>query len=403
MTKLAAAASLLLLLATPVRAADWEGVFEGTLGKAKIIVELNAGPDKTEYKGGFVDGSRYSYLPKAFDLKLLLEQEGETLEFAESTQPHYAIADLPKDDPARSGHWSLKVSEDGASGNWTSSDGKKTLPIKLKRLELVDEEDVPKDQSQLSATYNKRWFETEKISGAIDPKTFGAVTLASEKDSTFNLEMPVFTKMPDAGTMERANKLLRGYYRGSLMQYRDCINGLREEPKQPFEPEYNFSVSYASPRVVSIQEGGSVYCGGAHPNNYVSYLTFDLVNGRQIGGDYDTDFGPEGFGSVLKLASREERIAFEKFALGRWADAAKAAGDAGEDSCSATGFMNEQAEGEKVFTMAFDVKGLAIQRTDFPSVAANCLFQDFNPTIIPWTELKPWLKPGQALLKEEVE
>ena len=106
------------------------------------------------------------------------------------------------------------------------------------------------------------------------------------------------------------------YYKGSLIANRDCINGLNSQPTEPYEPEYNFEVVYASPRVVTISEGGSVFCGGAHPNNYVSYLTFDLVNGQQIGGLYQLDLSPRGFGEVLKLADKQERIAFESFALG---------------------------------------------------------------------------------------
>ena len=65
--------------------------------------------------------------------------------------------------------------------------------------------------------------------------------------------------------------------------------------------------------------------------------------------------------------------------------------------------MADQAPGEKEFSLSFDKKGLAVQRTDYPSAAANCLFQDFNPTIIPWAELKPWIKPGQTLLTTELE
>lgn len=400
-----AAAMLFLAAATPhALAAKWEGVFEGRLGKSAIIVELNAGMDKSEYPGGYTDGSRYSYLPKAYDLKLLLEKEqGSKLEFQESTLPHYAIADLPADDPGRTGRWSLTVSSNEAEGTWTSQDGKKSLPIRLKRLPLIAEAEVPKDFNRLSLTYNKRWFEEEKISGTEQPKSFGTVTLALEKDSAFNVEMPVFTAMPDTAVMQKANALLRDYYRNSLMQYRDCVNGRREEPEQPIEPEYAFEITYATPRVLTIEESGSIDCGGAHPNNYVNYLTFDLLNGKQIGGIYERDLKPEGFGEVLKLASKDERIAFEKFALKRWEDAAKAAGDTGDESCSGAGFMRDEAEGEKEFSLAFDPKGLAVHRTDFPSVAANCLSQDFNPTIIPWAELKPWLKPGQQLLKEEVE
>ena len=195
----------------PALAADWEGVFDGTLGTSKIIVELNAGAEKSSYKGGYSDGSRYSYVPKSYDLKLALEAEGESLEFSEATVPHYAIKDLPADDKARSGHWSLEVSGDTAAGTWTSRDGKKKLPIRLKRAPLLS--DVGVDFNQLSATYNNIWFGYEKIAGADKPISFGEVTLAFEKDRAFNLPMPVFTAFPDKAAMAQANDLLRQYYK----------------------------------------------------------------------------------------------------------------------------------------------------------------------------------------------
>jgi hypothetical protein len=385
--------------ASRANAADWEGVFEGTLGKAKVIVELNAGYDKSDYKGGYSDGSRYSYVPGAYDLKLQLDNEGEMLEFTEATVPHYAIKDLAADDKARSGQWSLNVTGDTATGTWTSRDGTRSLPIKLLRKPLLN--NVGADFNQLSVTYNDLWFSYENISGADKPISFGDVTLAFEKDSAFNLPMPVFTAFPDASAMAKANDLLRHYYKGSLISNRDCINGLNSEPPKPFEPEYNFEVVYASPRVVTISEGGSVFCGGAHPNNYVAYLTFDLVNGQQIGGQYQLDLSPGGFGTVLKLANKQERIAFEEFALGRWQAAAKASGDP-DDSCYGPNFMGEQAPGEKEFKLAFSPLGLDVFRNDYPSAAANCMFQDYNPTVIPWADLKPWLRPDQVLLTTEI-
>jgi hypothetical protein len=393
---------LLLLAATalPALSADWEGVFEGTLGKSKIIVELNAGPEKSEYKGGYSDGSRYSYVPAAYDLKLQLDSEGDTLTFTEATVPHYAIKDLPEGDKALSGRWSLKVFGQSASGIWTSVNGKKSLPIKLHRQLLLN--DVGADFNQLSVTYNNIWFASEKIAGQDKPINFGDVSLAFEKDSVFNLPMPVFTKFPNADGMVKANAILRQYYKGSLIANRDCINGLNSEPPRPYVPEYNFEVVYASSKVVTISEGGSVYCGGAHPNNYVSYLTFDLVKGQQIGGRYQLDLSPIGYGEILKLATKPERIAFEDFALSRWQEGAKAAGETSEDGCGGRGFMADQAPGGKEFSLAFFREGLAVQRTDYPSAAANCLFQDFNPAIIPWTDLKPWLRADQTLLTTEI-
>jgi hypothetical protein len=61
----------LLLSATPAHAADWEGVYEGTLGKAKVIVELVEPLDDMEGETKR-ETSRYSYLPKARDLNLML-------------------------------------------------------------------------------------------------------------------------------------------------------------------------------------------------------------------------------------------------------------------------------------------------------------------------------------------
>jgi hypothetical protein len=400
MKKSLASVFLSFLLITPAVATDWEGVFEGTLGKSRILVELNAGTEKSSYKGGYADGSRYSYTPAAYDLKLRLDAEGETLRFTEATVPHYAIDELKDGDKALSGKWELKVSGETASGTWTSANGRKSLPITLQRKALLT--NVGAESNQLSATYNAQWFALQNVSGADSPVSFGNVKLAFEKDSSFNLPMPVFTALPDKAAMAKANMLLREYYKRSLISYRDCINGLNEEPKKPYEPEYNFSVPYASQRLVTIQEGGSVFCGGAHPSNYVSYLTFDLVNGRQIGGRYQLDLSPAGFNSILKLSTREERMAFETFALERWNLSAKTAGESGEDGCAAIGFMNDQPPGEKEFSLAFDAKGLAVQRIDYPHAASNCLFQDFNPTIIPWADLKPWLKPDQTLLVDEL-
>jgi hypothetical protein len=398
--------STLIIFATstfPARAADWEGVFEGTLGKSKIIVQLDLGPDgSSAFKGCCSDGSRYSYLPRNYDLKLALETAGETLEFTEAAVPHYAIAELPKNDPARTGRWSMRVTGDRAAGTWTSADGKKSLPIALSRLPLADEKDVPQDGHALVTTYNQRWFKEVKISGAEEPKKFGAVTLAKEKDSAFKLAMPVFTALPDKAAMAKANALLRDYYKQSLMQNRECINGLRSEADVPKEPEYNFEVVYASPTVLTISEGGSVFCGGAHPSNYVKYLSFDLINGKQIGGTYQLDLSPEGFGTVLKLANKDERIAFENFALARWQAAAKAAGDS-DESCSGPNFMGEQTPGEREFGLSFSPLGIDIFRNDYPHAASNCLFQDFNPTVIPWADLKPWLRPDQKLLTTEIQ
>ncbi len=125
------------------------------------------------------------------------------------------------------------------------------------------------------------------------------------------------------------------------------------------------------------------------------------MDGSKIGGVYGLDLSPQGFGRLLKLADKTERIAFERFALGRWkAAAAKDIAMAGE--CN-TGWIDDAPEGEKDFYMSFEATGLAVTRVDYPHVASVCMFTDFNPTIIPWADLAPWLKRDQKLLTTEVQ
>jgi hypothetical protein len=403
MTQLLRILFFLSLFSLTAAAAPWEGVFEGTVGKARVIVELHAGDEKTEFKGGFERGSRYSYLPKARDLFLGLDADGETLMFSESPTPEIFYVDMPRSDVKILARWSLKVDRKGANGTWMSSDGKKTLPITLTRLPLLADADVPEFNSVLGATYNARWFRAVKIGRAAKSQRFGSVTMAFEQDSAFKLAMPVFTRFPDKAGMAKVNAMLRQYYRQSLMANRDCINGVNEDVSDQ-APDFTFTISYVTPRVLSLTEAGSVYCGGAHPNNYVKPLTFDLLTPKPIGGvEYGMDLKPDGFGSVLKLANKQERIAFENFAMERWTAGAKAAGETTADGCASTGFNVTAAPGEKALSLLFDRKGLGVMRTDYPHVSSNCLFQDFNPTVIPWKDLKPYLKEGQNLIVTEMK
>ncbi len=202
--------------------------------------------------------------------------------------------------------------------------------------------------------------------------------------------------------MVQANRLLREYYKGSLIANRDCVNGLNSEPPEPYVPEYNFEVVYARPKVVTISEGGSVFCGGAHPNNYVPIFSFDLVNGQQIGGRYQLDLSPQGFGTILKLANKNERIAFENFAHGHWQEAAKAGGETDEDGCGGANFMGEQQAGKRNSACCSIPKAWVFS-AQITRAAANCLLQDYNPTIIPWADIKPYLRNEQILLTTELK
>ena len=153
-------------MALPAHAFDWEGVFEGTIGKSKVIVELNAGADASAYKGGYSEGSRYSYLGKSYDLNLIARDEDTQMVFSEALDRAGLMTDAPSDDSRFTGTWSLDVTAAGASGTWKPMKGKKVLPITLKRVALVDQAEVPSDSNQLSATYNALWLKTVTFADA---------------------------------------------------------------------------------------------------------------------------------------------------------------------------------------------------------------------------------------------
>lgn len=390
-------AFLLLFFHAPVMAfaADWEGVFEGTIGKAKVLVELNAGEEKSDYKGGYREGSRYSYVPKVRDINLMLDAEGDSLSFTETLHPHRMFAD--ETDKKITGRWVLKVSGDTASGTWTSPAGDKTLQIALTRAALLGRGDVSSLDNQLSASYDALWLETVNFSDAGSVTAVGPVEVRFMKDSAFGTKYPVIGNFPDGNQKAKINTMLLKKHMASVASYRNCFNGVPVDWSDPeTELVLNFDITYVTQTLLSYTESGSVFCGGAHPNNYLEPQTFDLKSLEQIGGGNRDDLSHENFGRVLKLANKPERIAFEQFAIGKWKAAATSDKEIGED-CSA-GWLDEAPEGEKNFRLSFSEKGLAVTRTDYPHVASVCLSASFNPTIIPWADLKPWLKPGQMLL-----
>jgi hypothetical protein len=395
-----------LFVSLSATAADWEGVFSGTLGKSQVLVELTEPLDDMEGETKR-EASRYSYLPKTRDLNLMLKSKSGDLRFEETLLPHYQYSSPEVIDKKVTGTWVLSVKGASATGEWTSPDGKKRLPIKLSRVPNLPADNPFPNSNIWTATYNAEWLKHVTIAPFGKPQNFGAVGVDMMKDSAFGIEHPMLSNFPDAARKQAANTVLTAAFKTEIAQYRDCKNGVPidwVDDAQPSEPEFAYTVDYATPNLLSFTIGGSVFCGGAHPANYVTPVTYDLSTAEQIGGragENKSDLNPDAFGRILKLANKQERMAFERFALGLWK--AGAAKDKDMAETCMTGWIDDSPEGEKDFSLSFTPKGLAITRRDYPHVASVCLATDFNPTIIPWADLKPWLKPDQTLLNTEIQ
>jgi hypothetical protein len=395
------AAAMALVLPTGGFAADkpWEGVFEGTVGTARVQVLLGH-PD------GNGEDSRYSYAGKPFDLGLVLENEGPRLQFLESTLVGAQSDDL-KGKGARliSGRWDIAVSKDGASGTWADRDGKKTLPVTLTR--------VTKASGRTSDAYGEVWARQVAFAPPQPGKPFNGVSVSMVKDRIFAVSFPRLTSHPDPARMERINAMLEAEHRKAVASWRDCLSYVSRQKsgegadRKNISSEITLQVTYATPRLLSLSEAGSIFCGGAHPNNFIRSINFDLVAAERIGPGND---GAEGvdpilsatqLGRIFDLSSKPKITAFNTFWWNRWLANARRKVKA-DDGCLER-FETEKPDADSTADFRFEPRGLAVTHTDYPHAMSVCIVMDYNPHVIPWAQLKPFLKPGQRLLTDEVK
>jgi hypothetical protein len=361
-------------------AADWEGVYEGTLGKSRIIVQLRETSPET------FDHSRYSYLPKARDINLILAGPEMPLRFEETLMRPDQFEIAKGAEREVTGKWALSASGTQMTGTWTSADGKKQLPISLTRTTAGDE------------GYAGLWLKEVTFKDIGVAKSFGAVNVHFSEDSVFRIHYPMIGSFPDEQRKSAINEMLMKDHRASLLQYRDCINGvpIKVALDEDEGPQFAYTIAYASPTLLSVSEGGSVYCGGMHPQNYLKPITYDLVSLQRMGGEYGLDLSPGGFGRVLKFDTSDDRIAFQKFAMDYWRNNARKDKEMAEP-CDAE-WTDDAPAGERYFSVSVQPDGLAVLRTNYVHAYSTCLFSEFNPVVIPWNELLPWVKPEQKLL-----
>ncbi len=391
--------------------ADKAGLFEGTIGKAKVLVLIDG------------DGSRYSYPKAAADIGLTLKDAGATVQFTETLFVGASQEDLAGErKDTITGEWDVSFKGDAVSGKWTSAKTGKSAPIALTR---VTGDSADGDAEVRIKQYGEMWLKNVDLNVAdtdIKPSQFGSVQVGWVKDSVFGATYPTLLAYPDTGKMAAINTFLSDQHRKAVLDVRECQAGLafmadaatlnKGEPK---DPEYQYALTYATPTVLSMVESGSVFCGGAHPANYVRPILFDLGALADISSNYCGDEGDcaqmnkSGLGTLIALKTPEQRRAFNTLWWDRWNAAAKVvAAKGGEDGDLATecmeGFENEKPLAERTASFSLTPEGLAVTRTDFSSAAAVCNFQDgYNPIVISWADIKPYLAVGQTLLVDEIK
>lgn len=301
------AATLTVLSAAPAFA---DAVtYQGTLGGHDILVEL------TEPGDGAVAG-RYTYLSQGADIPLqarsaddhswVLAEEAPCGEDDCPPGPDMGVLD-----PPIGATWTLILSEDGRTlaGTWQPADKGKSLPIALEPVARRPLEEAPTpyamhDRSALlgydfdkpltaeTAPYDVLRLEVAQQFSEVERAADGSIYNYVSDPRTV-VAFPSVLALSDGSSTSAINDTLREHrWRMSLDAF-DCKsfvyggfgrtndNGVGGGTMGGYEDE-TVTVNYLSPRVMSWTETGSLFCGGAHPNNHADNYNYDVRTGDPL-------------------------------------------------------------------------------------------------------------------------
>jgi hypothetical protein len=279
--------------------------YAGTLGKASVIVELQAPGEDGAFFG------RYAYTVKGIDIPLhgARTKDGFVLE-EEKPCTKVLCRDANGDFLDRApiaAEWSLKPDSSGDTllGTWTDKDSGKSLPIKLSSEDTRElDDDITDfdmlepfsglDQTSTVVTAEDFPYDFLKLD---HPMKQGRVFVIGDSayrmdfDSRVGLDFPTVVRLGRVD-LSRLNRTLTAQrlqwvsiafncYSSRYLGYGwtgfdvDGTNGFDDGPGQ-------VSVDYLTPRLMGITESGRWYCGGAHEDEITSHIVLDARTGKLL-------------------------------------------------------------------------------------------------------------------------
>ncbi|MGO9005776.1 MAG: hypothetical protein ACLQIQ_19745 [Beijerinckiaceae bacterium] len=385
-------------------AAEYSGVYEGTIGAARVVVEL-----------GDTSGT-YFYSTKGTDIFLQVSAKNGAIAVVEKSGED-------ADSLAPTGRWSVKADGSHLSGTWSPPKRGRTLPINLTRVAALvqrPQNDDPTGHAGGSMAYGQRWI-AARLQWTLGREIpVGDLSYAVATDSIFGTHMPRLVRFADAGRKAKINEAIERLQVEKILDARETSISLRQSlagrenksidatAEANPESEQDLRITELVPDALSFVIRGSWNGGGAHPNSYVAAYTIDLVQAEPVEGtllsrDEKTP-RDKIFDGVLNLDEPENRLAFETLWVGKLRAslpeiAAKSDDDA-DNACSeeikSPGFLDSEGS---TYALYLVDGGLAVHPTSWPNVVAYC-FTEFKyvPVVLTIGELKPFIAPGRSLI-----
>ena len=280
--------------------------YTGTIGKLSVIVELAAPGDDGTFLG------RYAYLSKGIDIPLHGTKSGKSgdLQLEEEKPCTEKLCKATADDVVEvapiAGDWALSEDKGQLVGTWHDKESGKSLPVRLERkakrvlpegsdgFDAIDptfltdlgnppvlsKEDLPYDFLKMSQPFKQ---------GAV--VKVGDSAYRMERDTRTGLEYPVVVKLDGEDPGPLNAYLLQQRLQLSLPAF-SCMArkylgfgwyGMLGDGTTGYEDNGpTISVEHFSPRLMGIDESGTFYCVGAHPDNFDNHYLVDASTGEAL-------------------------------------------------------------------------------------------------------------------------
>jgi hypothetical protein len=381
----------LSLMVTTTAHADTvtQTVYEGTIGKSPVVVELRS----ATVKGKTVHTGQYYY--KRYRTLIALEPGSGPLTFNERP----GCGDMGPDCPI-TGALALKSLPTGLSGLWTAKGKKTSAPVALKAvatrtltssLRIAQTSDLYAVDDTLNGgtgelarndPFRARRVNQDSVYGPevrVGPIAYHTVT-----DKVTGVHYLQLTQHPVESVRDKVNAALdvERFYR--VESALDCLSqsGFPGTGTTGGFEEMTDKVVYLSPTIMAVESAGSTFCGGAHPNNSWTITMYDLKKGGYLSADqllalYVT---PPGWAPGDE---RPETPAFKALKARLTPKSPWFVGDRSIPECLADDLGYD-------CQTSFNDKGLVFSRSDLPHVMGACMGEYY---VVPYAELKALWRP----------
>lgn len=300
----AAASGCLIGTGLAALAAEGPVTYAGTLGNSAIVVEFTSDPARPGR--GFA--GRYFYRNRGIDIPLQPRTGAAGRIVLAEEEPCDAAA-CPEGGPGPLGATLTLSAADGGrrlTGDWK---GARSFPVTLERVgtrpapadaapgplglfQFSEELPFAGPVSAATSPYDALRLEFSPASGPVRQEA--GATWRMQRDPRTVFDYPNLLSLPGGAPVDRANAVLSTRRDGWSLAALTCA-GLAyagfTDPGAWRGPgggdlggidDLTVTVDYVSPRLMSWTESGSIFCGGAHPDNSTNSFLLDIERGELL-------------------------------------------------------------------------------------------------------------------------